>query len=183
VPLSAADRTWFLSQIQALDPAGDVVAVLPSGTATRLRYSNRFRSDETLLRAADPEELVRALTVCLLCSPKYGYQPERMYLEQTHSIGRPSSSTAQIDLIIFFEEEDGSETVFAMWEMKAPDEYKPNHDPLIDAQLFKVAPLVSPSLLVYSTVKPQVADIECLTIDYTAHKTYRRWDDAGRPAT
>jgi hypothetical protein len=106
-----------------------------------------------------------------------------MYLEQTHTIGRPSASTAQIDLILYFEEEDGSETVFAMWEMKAPDEYKPANDPLIEHQLFKTAPLVSPSLLVYSTVKPQTADIECITIDYTAHKTYQRWDSAGRPAT
>lgn len=183
MPLSAADRSWFLAEIQALDPAGDLVEVMTNGPTTRLRYSDRFRSDETLLRAADPEELVRALTVCLLCSTKYGYVPERMYLEQTHSIGRPSSSTAQIDLIIFFEEEDGSETVFAMWEMKAPDEYKPTKDPMIDDQLFKTAPLVSPSLLVYSSIRPQVAEIECVTIDYKAYKTYKRWDDAGRPAT
>jgi hypothetical protein len=183
VTLSAADRTWFLEEIQRLDPTGDIVAVVTSGTVTRLQYSSRFRSDETLLRAADPEELVRALTVCLLCSAQYGYVPERMYLEQTHSIGRPSASTAQIDLILYFEEEDGSETVFAMWEMKAPDEYKPATDRNIEAQLFNTAPLVSPSLLVYSSIKPQVADIECITIDYTAHKTYARWDAAGRPAT
>lgn len=81
------------------------------------------------------------------------------------------------------QEEDGSETVFAMWEMKSPGEYKPSSDPLIEDQLFKTAPLVSPSLLVYSTVKNPVADIECITIDYTAYKTYRRWNDAGRPAT
>lgn len=183
MPLSADDRAWFLREIPRLDPRGDIVAVLTSGTTTRLRYSDRFRSDETLLRAADPEELVRALTVCLLCGPKYGYVPERMYLEQTHTIGRPSSSAAQIDLILFFEEEDGSETVFAMWEMKAPDEYKPTNDPMIDAQLFRTAPLVRPSLLVYSTIKPQVAEVECLTIDYKAHKTYARWNAAGRPAT
>lgn len=184
MPLSDADRAWFLAEIGRLDPTGDIVEVTESGTGTtRLRYSDRFRSDETRLRNADPEELVRALTVCLLCSPKYGYLPERMYLEQTHTIGRPSSSTAQIDLVLFFEEEDGSETVFAMWEMKAPDEYKPDSDPMIDAQLFKTAPLVRPSLLVYSSIRPPTPEIECITIDYKAHKTYKRWNDAGRPAT
>lgn len=157
--------------------------MIDNGSTKRLQYTSQIRSDETLQRAADPEELVRALTVCLLCSPAYGYEPTRLYLEQTHSIGRPSTSTAQVDLLIFFEEEDGSETVFAMWEMKAPSEYKPTNDPLIESQLFNTAPLLSPSLLVYSSIKPGTTDIECITIDYKAHKSYQRWDTAGRPST
>jgi hypothetical protein len=181
--LNAVDRDWFLGEIKRLNPTGDLVAVVSTGATTQLRYTDRIRCDETRLREATPEELVRGLTVCLLCSAKYGYQPDRMHLEQTHSIGRPSSSTAQIDLIIFLEEEDGSETVFSMWEMKAPAEYKPSTDPLIEHQLFETAPLVSPSLLVYSSIRPRVPDIECITIDYTAHKTYKHWVDAGRPAT
>jgi hypothetical protein len=183
VALSTSDREWFFAEIERLDPQGEIVAIQTTGATTQLKYSDRFRCDETLLRNADSEELVRALTVCFLCSPQFGYSADRMYLEQTHTIGRPSASTAQIDLILFFEEEDGSETVFAMWEMKAPDEYKPTNDPLIEHQLFNTAPLVSPSLLVYSTIKPQAADIKCITIDYTAHKTYQHWDNAGRPAT
>lgn len=183
MPLTATDQAWFIGEIRRLDPDGAVVAVVTTSGVTQLHYSDRIRSDETLVRPATAEELVRGLTVCLLCSTQYGYAPERLYLERTYSIGRPSSSTAQIDLILYFEEEDGSETAFAMWEMKAPDTYNPSSDPLIADQLFNVAPLVSPSLLVYATVKPQVADIDCLTIDYTAYKTYSRWVDAGRPAT
>ena len=179
--LSDADRRWFLQEIQRLDPNGSMVQVVNDGA--RLLYSDIIRSDETRLRLADPEELVRALTLCILCSDKYGYSPERMHLEQTHSIGRPSTSTAQIDLILYFAENDGSETVFAMWEMKAPDEYKPDADPLIEDQLFNTAPLVSPSLLVYSTIKPGTPDIECITVDYKAHKAYGRWNATERPAT
>jgi hypothetical protein len=181
MPLSDEDRQWFLQEIGRRDPSGSIAEVVTGGTG--LRYAENIRSGENRLRQAYPEELVRALTICILCGEDYGYSQERMYIEQTHSIGRPSTSTAQIDLILYYAEEDGSETVFAMWEMKAPDEYKPNSDPLIKDQLFNTAPLVSPSLLVYSTVKPQVADIECITIDYKAHKTFESWNAAGRPAT
>lgn len=178
--LSSGDRAWFIGEIQRLDPTGDIVEVLSAGA--RLRYTDKIRSDETLLRNADPEELVRALIICLLCSDAYGYAPERMYMEQTHTIGRPSSSGAQVDLIIYYLE-GGAETAFAMWEMKAPDAYHPANDPLIEKQLFSTAPLISPSFLVYATVKPRTADIECITIDHKAYKTYARWDMAGRPAT
>jgi hypothetical protein len=181
MPLSDANRKWFLQEIQALDPAGAIVALESGGT--HLRYCDAIRSSETRHRRTDPEELVRALTIVLLCSDAYGYEPQRMYIEQTHTIGRPSASTAQVDLILFLGEEDGTESVFAMWEMKAPDEYKPASDPLIEHQLFGVAPLVSPSLLVYSTVKPRTRQIECITIDYKAHKTYAGWDAAAREST
>lgn len=103
MPFTSSDRDWFLAQIEASDPTGELVALVNVGGSTRLHYSDRIRSDETRVRASDPEELVRALTVCLLCGPKYGYSPDRIYLEQTHSIGRPSASAAQIDLILFFE--------------------------------------------------------------------------------
>lgn len=179
--MTTTDKAWFLREILRLDPSGDIVKVL--GGDKQLQYTDKIRSDETRLRAANPEELVRALTICLLCSDSYGYQPERMYIEQTHSVGRPSKSTAQIDLVLNFQEEDGEETVFAMWEMKSPSEYRPDTDRLIEKQLFDTAPLISPSLLVYSTIIPQFAEIECITIDYKAHKSYARWDTAGRPAT
>jgi len=179
--LSASDRQWFLNEIVRLDPTGELVDVVNGGA--QLRYSDKIRSDETRLRKAETEELVRAVIVGLLCSPIYGYEPERMYIERTYSIGRPSATTAQVDLILYFEEEDGSETAFAMWEMKAPDEYKPATDPLIEKQLFDTAPLVAPSLLVYASVRPQNSSVECVTVDYTAHKSYASWDSAGRPST
>lgn len=181
MPLSDTERSWFLKEIEELDPDGSIVAI--EGEGSYLRYSDAIRSDETRLRKADPEEFVRALTILLLCSPEYGYSPERLHIEQTHSIGRPSSSKAQIDLVIYFDEEDGTESTFAFWEMKAPDAYKPESDSLIEHQLFAVAPLVMPSLLVYSTIKPSKRAIECITIDYTAHKSYEGWDAAGREAT
>lgn len=181
MPLTEPDRTWFLHEIRSRDPSGAIVEVDPDGS--HVRYSDKIRAGETRHRKADPEELVRALTILLLGSDAYGYTADRLFIEQTHSVGRPSASTAQVDLVLYFAEQDGTESAFAMWEMKAPDEYKPASDTLIDGQLFAVAPLVGPSLLVYSTVKPGVPEIECITIDYTAHKTYAGWDAAGRPAT
>lgn len=179
--LAAADKQWFLDEIARVDPDGRVVVATAGGT--RLVYDAVIRSDENRDRPADDEELVRALTLCLLCSPEYGYAPERMYLEQSHTIGRPSTSGAQVDIVLFYLEEDGSETVFAMWEVKAPDKYDAEMDAAIEHQLFKTAPLISPTLLVYSTIKPQKPAIECMTIDYTAHKTFAGWDRAGRPHT
>lgn len=181
--VTAEERDWYLDEIRRLDPNSEVVSIVTSAGVPKLRYVDAFRSDETLLRQAEAEELVRALTVCKLCDEAYGYQAGRMYLEQTHSIGRPSTSRAQIDLVLYFGEEDGSETVFAMWEMKAADMYRPSDDALIKDQLFSTAPLVSPSLLVYSTYRPGADDLECITIDYKAHKSYERWDADGRPAT
>jgi hypothetical protein len=181
MPLSAADRQWFLDRIKALDPNQRVVSVAAQGS--RLVYSDAIRSDENKDRAADDEELVRALTLCLLCSGEYGYEPERLYIEQTHTIGRPSTSSAQIDIVLYYLEEDGSETVFAMWEVKNPSAYNSELETAVEHQLFGTAPLISPSLLVYSTILPQRAEIECMTIDYTAHKTFAGWDRAGRPHT
>lgn len=177
----SADREWFLHEIECRDSEGALVAI--EGDGTYLRYSDAIRSDEKLRRHVGPEELVRALTIILLCSDSYGYHPERLYIEQTYTIGRPSTTSAQADLVLFFGEENETESAFALWEIKAPSEYKPDSDPLIEHQLFAVAPLVSPSLLVYSTIQPSVADIECITIDYTAHKSFADWDKAGREAT
>ncbi|MFF7682409.1 hypothetical protein ACFZA2_06550 [Microbacterium sp. NPDC007973] len=181
--MSEADRAWFVEAIRSVDPDQRVVSVSEVQGVRQIHYSEQIRSGETRHRNADPEELARALAIALLCSGRYGYSPERMYIEQGHSIGRPSASRAQVDLVLYYLEEDGSETVFAMWEFKSPDEYKPDTDPLIEKQLFDTAPLLAPSLLVYATVKPQVADIECITIDYGAHKSFERWNAVGRPST
>jgi type I restriction enzyme M protein len=179
VPLTPEHRAWYLAHITAADPGGAVVAVQPD--AARLRYSEAIRSDEDRLRAVTDEELVRALTLCLLASPQYGYPVDSFYIERRYTIGHPSRSGAEVDLIIY----DADALPFAMWEMKSPDAYDAAEEQSIRNQLFNTAPqLGEPRLLVYSTIPvSEPPDILCKTIDYSHFKSFDTWDSAGRPYT
>jgi type I restriction enzyme M protein len=172
-------REWFFGRIEAADVQHHVVTV--DDSRTRIRYDSAIRSDENRDREATDEELVRALTLCLLASDAYEYPVKSFYIEKRYTIGHPSTSGAEVDLIIY----DDDDLPFAMWEMKAPDEYDPDKEVALRHQLFATAPLLGePRLLAYSTIYPRTpADISCLTIDYADYKTFDAWDAAGRPAT
>jgi len=179
--LSAQERAWYEKQIVGLD-AGRGLVTLAAGNY--VVYSDRFRFGESRHRKGDPEELVRAVTVLLLCGEEYGYEPERLFLEETFTIGRGQTSGAQVDIVVYFAEEDGAETAFAMIELKQPSEYKPASDPFIRGQLFNTAKQLNPTLLTYGTVLPSGdAVFECITIDYTTYKDFDNWDSEGRPTT
>ncbi len=182
MPLTTEERTWFRDAIESLDAGKALVTLAHDGQS--VRYADVIRSSESRVRAADPEELTRAVVVLLLCSDEYGYKPESLHLERSFTIGRGVTSGAQVDIIVYNEDGGVHETAFAMVELKAPSEYKPNTDSAIRKQLFDTAKQVNPTLLTYGTVRPTgVPKFECITIDYTMYKDYEKWDEEGRPAT
>jgi DNA-binding NarL/FixJ family response regulator len=111
------NKAWYIRHIRELDPNGNVVVV--NEEISRITYSQEIKSDEDLTRPLDPEELVRALTLVILTSSKYRYEPRFFTIEKHYSIGRPSEKRAEIDLII--SEQD--ELAFSVWDFKSPDAY------------------------------------------------------------
>ena len=89
--LTVQEQHWFYSQIEAADPQHRVVTADPHNGL--LTYAETFRSNEPLVRSADDEELVRALTLCLLTNHNYGYDPTHFYIERY--IQRPAADFRQ----------------------------------------------------------------------------------------
>jgi hypothetical protein len=81
--LSPEQREWFFSQIDAVDSEHSVVDV--GDSRTRIRYDPAIRSDENRDREVTDEELVRALTLCLLASNAYEYPVTSFYIESNYS--------------------------------------------------------------------------------------------------
>lgn len=173
------DREWFIEQIGLLDPTGSVVTY--DAENNRLHFSEAVRSGETRNRdASEPEELTRALIMCRLTQPEYGYKAENFSIEETYTIGHPTTSGAQVDLIIY----DGDDQPFVMCEIKEPAKYVSDEAVAIKHQLFATAPQVHvPSCLVYATYRPHADDLEAKTIDYSLYKDYDEWVAAGGPCT
>jgi len=90
------------------------------------------------------------------------------------------SKSDEVDVLI----RDADHLPYAMIELKAATDFDKDRDDAIKNQLFGTAPLVgSPKLLVYATVEPKGAEpkIRAICIDYTKHKSYEAWQDAGEP--
>jgi type I restriction enzyme M protein len=175
---STQESEWYANTLAGLNltPPPAIIDLGP-GLVT---YDSAVRSDESRVRPVTDEELVRALALGLLNNSAYRYPLDRMYIERYYTIGRPSTSRAEVDLILY----DPDGLPFAMWELKAPDAYDTDMAPSIRDQLFRTAPqLGEPSLLVFATIDPSApASFRCLVIDYTQHKDYDSWVAAGSPA-
>src|ERR1039457_296923 len=97
--LTAEHKKTLSAQIKAFDPKGEFVTVTPSadfkGGFITYNKGKGIILGETSYRLTD-EEYVRAWLVVRLIN-KLGYPAERIELEHTYSIGRPSTTKAQID--------------------------------------------------------------------------------------
>jgi type I restriction enzyme M protein len=178
VALNAKQRTWFFDQIDSLDPKHKVVSC--DREHNLLTYSDSIKSDESLQRSAEDEELVRAVTLSVLASKDFKYETDAFYIERYYKHGHPSSKRDEVDLIIL----DNDDLPFAMWEFKSPEEYEKNAEEFIQYQLFGTVPLVgAPRLLVYATVKPTGTkpSLTLMCINRDAYPSYESWVDAGRP--
>jgi type I restriction enzyme M protein len=179
-PMNATERAWYYRQIEKLDPSHKVVAV--DQALNILTYSEAIRTDESRVRAADPEEVVRALALCLLASKKYKYEPENFYIERYYKHGHPQSKHDEVDLII----SDQDDLPFALWDFKSAADF--DTDPLtyIQYQLFGTAPLVGAmKFLVFATIKP-TGETPVLTlwcIDRTLNQSFESWEFDGYPHT
>jgi type I restriction enzyme M protein len=181
--LSGAERQWYYDQIVKLDSKRKVVTL---DEATKvLIYNEIIQSDEALRRDATDEELVRALTLCILASKDYKYPPDNFYIEKYYEHGSTSPlgrGRDEVDLIIY----DDENLPFAMWEFKSAEEYERYFENAIRFQLFGTSPLVgAPKILVYATIKPAgITPVMTLTcIDRTRYPSFESWIDDARPNT
>jgi type I restriction enzyme M protein len=131
--LTDKQRKWYYDQIEQADPLHQVVTV--DRTINTLTYAASIRTDEPGTKAADPEELVHALAMCLLATDTYKYHPESFYHEKYYRHGSVGSTRDEVDLIVY----DNDDLPFAVWEFKAADDYKKFLEKAIRYQLFGTA--------------------------------------------
>lgn len=172
------EKDWYVQQLLLADPRQEVASY--DQQSNSLSYSPKIRSDESLTRRADTEELVRALALALLRSNTFNYPLESFYIEKYYKHGHPSSKHDEVDLLIL----DPERLPFAMWEFKTPSEYDKQGDEYIRYQLFGTAPLVgAPKLLVFATIRPLVPkpDLDVVVIDYSRFRSFETWTASARP--
>lgn len=180
MPLTDKDRTWYYDRIEELDPRQRVVKVDRENNL--LTYASSIRMDESHIRSADAEEVVRALALCMLVSKDYKYSTEDFYIERYYKHGNLASMRDEIDIIIY----DNDDLPFAMWELKSADDYTKRMYKIIESQLFGTAPLIgAPKLLVYATIRPtgKVPKFTLICIDRTKYQSFESWDKNQRPAS
>lgn len=178
LPMKEQEKEWYFLQIEQLDPDKKVVTIDKSNNL--LTYSDVIKCDESHIKAATGEEVVRALVMCLLLNSEYKYSIESLYIEKYYQHGHPTSKRDEVDILIF----DSDHLPFAMWELKSAKEYDKDPDKFIKSQLFGTAPLVgAPKLLVYATIKPsgEKPTLTAICIDYIKYKTYDSWVSNERP--
>jgi type I restriction enzyme M protein len=176
--LDEKSTDWYVDSINELSQNSSLVV------ADRIKkiitYPAQLRSDEANVKAFEPEELVHATLINLLCSDKYGYKIEKLYHEQYFAHGSSGSLSDEVDLIIY----DEDDLPYAMIELKSSEKYVCDEDKAIKYQLFGTAPLVgAPKLLVYGTIHPNNKNInfELKCIDYIKYKSYESWEAEGKP--
>src|SRR6266498_1515273 len=159
--LTAAQRDWYYEQLDAV--GSDTVSV--DRSSGLISYHPEIRSDESHTRFADPEELVHAVTLALLCSPKFKYQRTSIWHEKHYAHGSKGSKADEVDILII----DTDGLPYALWELKSAKDFASEKEDAIKNQLFGTAPLVgAPRLLVYATISPSgvKASLQLECIDY-----------------
>ena len=173
---TASERDWYFQIINDLqDPA---VTVDIDGNS--VHYDQRIKSNESHVKPITPEELVHAAVINLLCGESYNYSVESVGHEIHFAHGSRGSRSDEVDVIVY----DAEERPFALIELKAHQVFEREKDQAIQYQLFGTAPLTgSPHLLVYATVEPvgETPSLKAVCIDYTKHKDFDAWRDAGEP--
>jgi type I restriction enzyme M protein len=187
--LTAAQKKALTAQIKALDRKGEIVSLTPGpdfrgGTITYKKESGIILG-EGGFRLTD-EEYVRAWLVVRLVK-SLGYPVDRIELEHTYTIGRPSPTKAQIDIRVHARESviGKKERVFMLIEAKRPDDFA-SYEKLIDDQLFATGrDEVSRGLryAVWHTVEFHGEEPRdcCIVVDFKDYTEYRAWVEAGEP--
>ncbi len=178
MPVTESEKNWYFDRIEEIDRRQTIVSI--DRVNSQITYSNAIRCDESHQRAATIEELVRALTLCILTSAEFKYEPDSLYIEKYYKHGHPASKHDEVDLVIF----DNDDLPFAAWEFKAPDDFHAKKDEYIKYQLFGTAPLIGAvRLLVFATIlssgnKPK---LQLICVDRSKHQSYDTWVNNGRP--
>ncbi|MEM6250874.1 restriction endonuclease subunit M [Shewanella vaxholmensis] len=169
---------WYVKNINMLSEKS--VLTVADEESRVITYPSELRSDESNVKSFEPEELVHAIIINLLCGTDYGYKLERLYHEQYFAHGSSGSLSDEVDLIVY----DEDSLPYAIMEFKSSEKFIKDEDKAIKYQLFGTAPLIgSPKLLVYGTVHPNTENVvlELKCIDYVMYKSYESWEVAGKP--
>ncbi|MDO8825946.1 N-6 DNA methylase [Methylophaga sp.] len=169
---------WYVKNINNLSSEAKLTRADESNKV--ITYPSELRSDESNVKSFEPEELVHATIINLLCSKEYEYDVKRLYHEQYFAHGSIGSLSDEVDLILY----DEDDLPYAVMEFKSSAKYSVDEDKAIKFQLFGTAPLIgSPKLLVYGTVHPNTDRVhfELKCIDYVKYKSYESWEEAGKP--
>lgn len=143
---------------------------------SRIRYDDRIIQHQTIGRIRGEkvnEEIVRAYLISKLVN-ELDYPPEKIELEKTYSIGRPSTSTGRIDIIV--KDKDNNNYFFI--ECKAPEKFESDKE-FIKGQLFDLARADenSTKYLVYYTVNVLDGGVidNSVIIDFGKYGTHDAW--------
>jgi len=110
--------TWYKSQIESLDPKGEIVQI--DTQAALIIYCSEIPSDESRQRPITPEELVHALIICILASTEFQYPVGKLYHEKHFAHGSKGSLSDEVDILIL----DSDNLAFAVWELKSAKDFQ-----------------------------------------------------------
>ena len=182
---SDEERVYFYDAIFHLDSEGEFVRIDKDNDT--LTYNERtIESEERILGTPTDEELTRCLILLNLIK-HYGYESERIKIEDRFRIGgrRPDGARAvEIDIII----KNKQGEIDIICEVKRVHEYKGVGDTSIENQLFVpyegITKYNSARYLFYLSLDVPLSKdqflLKCIGIDTSISKTYTEWKQQGR---
>ena len=147
-----------------------------------VNYSDAIRKWEDPKAIRGDEEIIRAFLINRLVN-HLDYKPQLIEIEKPYSIGHPSSSQAQIDVIV----RDPEGKAFYFIEAKAPGQFE-NDKKLMKGQLFDLAKQEKKDTvryLVYYSCDYQEGELidKAIIIDFAKFSEWEDWESAGYPST
>jgi type I restriction enzyme M protein len=185
--LTPAQKKILATQIKSLDLKGEIVALSPNAdfTAGSIAYNKEsgIIFGERTYRLTD-EEYVRAWLVVRLIR-NFKYPANRIELEHTYTIGRPSPTSAQVDIRIHALDSvfGTKEKVFMLIEAKRPDDFD-SYEKNLDGQLFETGQTEVARGLRYAVwhsveFHGDEPRDKCIVIDFKEFTEFRAWVAAG----
>lgn len=182
---SDAERVYFYDAIFHLDSEGEFVSIDKDNDT--LTYNERtIESEERISGAPTDEELTRCLILLNLIK-HYGYESERIKIEDSFRIGgrRPDGARA-VENDIIIKNKQGEIDIIC--EVKRVHEYKGVGDTSIENQLFVpyegITKYNSARYLFYLSLDVPLSKdqflLKCIGIDTSISKTYTEWKQQGR---
>lgn len=177
-----------------MDPDGQIVQISPGprfdgGTVKYVRDSGIVFYESSLwsgTRILNDEEYVRAYLVVRLIR-ELGYPPHSLELEYTYTIGRPSATSAQIDVRVLDRRNPRAKTpdTFMLIEVKRPGDFG-TYGRYIEDQLFAPARDEYPRgnrYGIWYTVNVHAgrAIDRCIVVDTRKYFEHEDWVAAGEP--
>ena len=178
------ERIAFYNAISNLDP--NKIYVNHNKDADTLSYTDKINSHEKISGKPSDEEITRALILLHLINT-YGYNPEKIEIENTFSIGgRRDQGARAVETDICIKNE--KDEIEILCEVKRIQNYLGTDDSSIRKQLFEpfegVVKYSKSKYLFHLAVDVPIDKdhfpLNCVGIDTAVSKTYREWENQGK---